>query len=227
MNIIKVMSRINLEQFNLIDGKFKEYPLTLVEFCKENNLRPPKIESGNGQALAAMANTPNEYWIREDCDAFCIKFNIQTKDSIQLFNKHDQWGLLCSKERGKNYIQIPYQVSNKCAMRKDFKWDGNEESKNNEINRIKKEIESDYVNVDNKEWQLGHKNPDTTDSSNSNLILQPPIQAKYKDNYIFIDTLTKIPTPKKFIDMDKKGECPYTELQQNMLYDYLKSKYEK
>ena len=111
-------------------------------------------------------------------------------------------------------------------MRKDFKWEGDEASKNNEINRIKKEIEGDYVLVDNKEWQLGHKNPDTTDSSSGNLVLQPPIQAKYKDNYIFIDTLTKIPTPKKLIDMDKKNECPYTLEQQRMLFEYFKKKFD-
>jgi hypothetical protein len=56
-----------------------------------------------------------------------------------------------------------------------------------EINKIKSTIKADYIDVSNDLWQLGHKNPDSTDNSNKNLVLQPPIQGKYRDNYIFID----------------------------------------
>ena len=54
-------------------------------------------------------------------------------------------------------------------------------------------------------------------------ILQPPIQSKYRDNYIFIDTLTKIPTPLKFISDHKSGNLPYTDEQIKQLKDYLNS----
>ena len=56
-----------------------------------------------------------------------------------------------------------------------------------EIEKIKSKIKSDYIESPNSQWQLGHKNPGSTDNSNVNLVLQPPIQGKYRDNYIFID----------------------------------------
>jgi hypothetical protein len=61
--------------------------------------------------------------------------------------------------------------------------------------------------------QLGHKNPGSIDSSNKNLILQPPIQGKYRDNYIFIDTLTKLPLPNKLETMIEKKEIILTKEQ--------------
>jgi hypothetical protein len=42
------------------------------------------------------------------------------------------------------------------------------------------------------------------------MVLQPPIQGKYRDNYIFIDTLTKIPTPDKLSKMIEKKEIEFT-----------------
>ena len=93
-------------------------------------------------------------------------------------------------KRGIYAIKYPYEVSNKKAMRQNFVYDGSEEKKNEEINKIKQNIKEDYIDIPNNKWQLGHKNPDTTDSTNKNLVLQPPIQAKYRDDYIFIDTLS-------------------------------------
>lgn len=152
------------------------------------------------------------YWNRDVCDKFVEKFNITTKDSIQLFNKHSQWGIQTNSgtERGKLYIVYPYSLSNKHKMRKDFKFNGTDEDKNSEINKIKSTILADYINVPNSSWQLGHKNPGSIDNSNDNLILQPPIQDKYRDNYIFIDTLTKLPTPKKLKSMIENKEIELT-----------------
>ena len=146
------------------------------------------------------------------CDKFVRKFSIETKDSIQLFNKHNQWGIQTNSgiERGKLYIVYPYALSNKHKMRKNFHFDGTEEEKNEEINKIKSTINTDYIDVPNSLWQLGHKNPESTDNSNDNLVLQPPIQGKYRDNYIFIDTLTKIPVPKKLENMIDKNEIEFT-----------------
>jgi hypothetical protein len=200
------------------------YPDDFINFCKENSLTFPKITTGNGKALWAMLNSPGNYWNRETCHEYCSKFNIQTKDSIQLFNKHEQWGIATSKERGKNYIQLPYQLSSKHKMRKDFKFDGTVEQKYAEIEKIKSTIKTDYVDVPNEQWQLGHKNPESEDSSNENLVLQPPIQAKYRDHYVFIDTLTKIPTPAYLIEMIKKGDSPYTDNQLRILKQYLVSR---
>ena len=189
------------------------YPFEFKGFCETNKLKPPSINSKNGIALSAMLNYPSFYWDRESCDKFVNKFNIDTKDSIQLFNKHEQWGIKTSNEIGKNYILHPYQMSTKHKMRHDFKFDGSNDEKHDEIEKIKSTIINDYINLPSCKWQLGHKNPEITDNTNTNLVLQPPIQAKYRDKYVFIDTLTKIPTPKTFAKMYKLGKCPYSHQQ--------------
>ena len=95
-------------------------------------------------------------------------------------------------------------------MRKNFKFDGTEDEKNIEINKIKSTINADYIDVPNEQWQLGHKNPGSTNNTSNNLILQPPIQGKYRDDYIFIDTLTKIPVPSKLKRMIDLKEIEIT-----------------
>jgi hypothetical protein len=192
-----------------------EYPEEFKEFSLSNGLKPPNISTGNGKALSVMLSYPDYYWNRDTCDAFVKKFNIITGDSIQLWNKHSQWGIQTSsgKEKGKYYIVYPYCLSNKHKMRKDVKYDGSEEEKNSEIDKIKSTIKVDYIDAPNESWQLGHKNPGSTNSSASNLVLQPPIQAKYRDNYIFIDTLTKFPMPNKLESMIEKKEIELTREQ--------------
>jgi hypothetical protein len=217
------MNRTKIDKSSDLDLDLNDYPEEFIKFCKKNELNYPNIKTGNGKSLCAMLLTPDKYWDRESCDAFVQKYNIKTKDSIQLFNKHSQWGIATSEIRGKNYIKYPYELSYKDKMRKNFKFYGTNEEKNNTIDQIKKEILGDYVDVPNKDWQLGHKNPDSHDNSSKNLILQPPIQAKYRDNYIFIDTLTKIPTPKKLISMYNEKNCPYTREQLIKLKDFLNS----
>lgn len=189
------------------------YPLEFEDFCKEHNLNPPKIDSKNGKALSAMLDNPNTYWQREDCDEFCKKFNIQTNDSIQLFNKHSQWGIATQSgiEKGKLYIVYPYKLSSKYKLRKNFKYSGDEQAKNDEIDRIKATIRADYIDVPNDQWQLGHKNPNFLEQDN--LVLQPPIQGKYRDEYIFVDTLTKFPTPTKLKRMIDTKQIVFTQEQ--------------
>ena len=214
----KQRTRINI---NSITCMPENYPDDFTHWCNHNKLKPPQINTGNGKALLAMLTYQDKYFDRELCREFCDKFNIDTKDSIQLFNKHSQWGLLCSEERGKYYIPKPYKKTNKYMMRKDFKYDGTKKSKNEEIDNIKSHITSNYINVPNEKWQLGHKNPDSEDNSSTNLVLQPPIQAKYRDDYIFVDTFTKIPTPKKLKKMIQKKDCPYNNSQLKSIRDYL------
>jgi len=214
-------SDYKLINVDLITELPDKYPSELIDFCSTNKLNPPKINTGNGKALAAMLQYPGYYWTRNECNKFVNKFNITTKDSIQLFNKHNQWGIQTNSgtERGKLYIVYPYCLSNKHKMRKDFKFDGTEEEKNNEIDKIKSTIKTDYVDVHNSLWQLGHKNPGSTDNSNDNLVLQPPIQGKYRDNYIFIDSLTKFPMPNKLKSMIEKKDI---QLTQEQIIDYNK-----
>ena len=56
--------------------------------------------------------------------------------------------------------------------------------------------------------------------------MQPPIQGRYRDNYIFLDSLTKTPTIKKIIMDDKSGNSLYTDKNMLELYEYLKCKFE-
>ena len=200
---------INIDDITEIPS---EYPDEFKEFCLTNGLKPPNISTGNGKALAAMLKYPNFYWDRETCDAFVKKFNIITKDSIQLFNKHNQWGIQTNsgRERGKSYIVYPYCLSNKHKMRKNFNFNGSQEEKNSEIDKIKSTIKADYIDVPNALWQLGHKNPGSIDNSTKNLVLQPPIQGKYRDDYIFIDSLTKFPMPNKLESIIEKKEIEFT-----------------
>lgn len=100
-----------------------------------------------------------------------------------------------------------------------MQYGGTEEEKNNEIDKIKSTILADYIAVPNSSWQLGHKNPGSFDSSKNNLVLQPPIQSKYRDNYIFIDTLTRIPVPKTLDRMIKNKEI---ELTIDQMKDFMK-----
>ena len=198
---------INVDNIEILPT---DYPDEFKQFCTDNMLKPPSFKTGNGKALSAMLEYKDFYWNREMCDKFVEKFNIQTKDSIQLFNKHSQWGILTSNERGKSYIIYPYKLSNKHKMRKNFKFDGTEEEKNSEIEKIKSTIKTDYCDVPNELWQLGHKNPGSTNNTNTNLVLQPPIQAKYRDNYVFIDTLTKFPLAPKLKTLIEKNEIELT-----------------
>lgn len=210
-------NRTRIKVSDISPEDISNYPLEFSEWAKKERKKPPEIDTWGGKALAAMLNKPGNFWMRDDTDEFTKKFNIDSKDSIQLFNKTEQWGLKGSQEKKKYYIPYPYQTSNKHAMRKDFKFDGTEEQKKIIIQQIKSTIRTDYIDVPDELWQLGHKNPDTTDNSSKNLVLQPPIQAKYRDQYVFIDTLTKMPTPKHFAKLYKNGNLSYTKEQLQQL----------
>lgn len=199
------------------------YNQEFIDFCVKNKLNPPNIQSKNGIALSVMLLYKKYYWTRTTCDIFCKKFNIETKDSIQLFNKHSQWGIKTNSgiEKGKLYIVYPYQLSEKYNIRSNFRYQGTVDEKNSEINKIKSTIKFDYIDVENEKWQLGHKNPcipQISELETNNLILQPPIQSKYRDDYIFIDVLTKIPLPKKLKKMIEKKEIVFTQQQ---IQDYI------
>jgi len=195
-----------------IDTLYTEYSEELIQFCQENGLKPPNKTSNQGIALAAMTANPTSYWDSDACNEYFAKFNIKSNNPNQAFNKHNQWGAKTNSgiERNRLYIVYPYALSNKHKMRKDFKFDGTVAQKNDEIDKIKSTITTDYIDVPNEQWQLGHKNPGSTDSSNDNLVLQPPIQGKYRDNYVFIDTLTKFPLASKLKSMIEKKEVEFT-----------------
>ena len=214
-------SLINVDNINTID---LEYSTEIVEFYKKNDLTLPNIKSNIGIALLLMSTYKYKYFNRETINIIFNKFNINSTDVIQCFNKVNQTGILTNSGiiKSKYFIIYPYQLCNKPKMRKNFKYNGSENDKNIEINNIKMNILNNYININNDKWQLGHKNPDSNDNTISNLVLQPPIQAKYRDNYIFIDTLTKIPTPKKFKLLIQKKEINITKEQIKEYYKIFK-----
>jgi len=192
------------------------YPIEFKLYCDENKIKLPKLTCLKGIAICLMSINKYKYFNRDSCTELKKKFNINSKDIIQPFNKVNQVGIKTNSDfhdKEKYYIVYPYGLSNKPKMRKDFKFSGTEEEKNNEIDKTKSTIKSDYIDVPNHLWQLGHKNPGSIDNSNENLVLQPPIQGKYRDNYIFIDTLTKFPMPHKLEIMIEKKEIEFTEEQ--------------
>jgi hypothetical protein len=205
---------------HLINELPTSYPSELIDFFKNNDLKIPKLKSMQGIALSLMSTYKHYYFNRKICNDLFQKFNIESNDSIQPFNKIEQLGIRTSKERGKYYLVLPYQTSNKYKMRKNFKYGGSLEELDIEINKIKSTIVNDYIDVPNEDWQLGHVNPGLEDNSINNLVLQPPIQSKYRDEYIFIDPLTKIPTPKKLKQLIKKKELV---LSKEQIYEYFTS----
>ena len=87
------------------------------------------------------------YWTRKTTDVFCKKFNIDSKDSIQAFNKANQRGIKSNsdlRDRGKYYIVYPYEVSNKLKMRKNFKNNLTLEEQMKQIDHIKSRIQTDF-----------------------------------------------------------------------------------
>jgi len=217
-----IYTKINIDEITEIK---EDYPQEFKQFCDDNQIIMPNITSKIGKACLLMLHNPNKYFDRETCNKAFEKFNIISKDSIQPFNKIEQLGLKTynSKNRSKYAIIYPYELSKKHKMRKDFKFDGTDKQKNEEIDKIKSTIQDDYIDVPNSQWQLGHKNPESEDNTNNNLVLQPPIQGKYRDKYIFLDTLTKIPTPKTIKNLYESGNSPYTNDQLKELRDYLNS----
>ena len=210
--------KINVEEIKFIPDR---YPDKFFSWAKSNNIKILKINSAQGKALSLLLHYPNHYFTRKECDLVCKKFDIKTNDTIQLFNKFEQNGIKCYDQKGKYNIPFPYKTTNKYKMRKNFKFNGSNQQKNTQINNIKSHLLENYINIPNDKWQLGHKNPDTTDNTSNNLVLQPPIQAKYRDDYIFIDTFTKIPTPKKLIKLIKNKQSPYSDKQLKQLSNFL------
>ena len=201
-----------------------DYPKEFWIFSRKHQLNPPRVNSASGQGLALLLHHPQGYATREVLTHFFRQIGIKTRDPIQAVNKTEQWGLKRGKAKGIYFIPAPYQVGHKHKMRYNFQFQGSAEEKENAINAIKEDIRCDYLEVSNDKWQLGHRNPDKPDSSSRNLVLQPPIQAKYRDDYVFIDTLTKMPMPKKLMNNNYIDQI-YTEEQQKQLLEYLINKH--
>lgn len=223
-NIKNSFTKKNEICLNNIVSTYEKYPDNFIIFCNKNKLSPPKISSNSGQCLCLLLFNKNKYATRKILTEFCKKINMQTVgDVIQYVNKTEQWGLKRSTEK-RGYYKIPYPyktITVNLNKRKNFKL-SKKSDKNSKINSIKKYIKHYYLDVPNIEWQLGHKNPEIEDNTQNNLILQPPIQSKYRDRFIFFDVFTKMPTIKELeINIDNY----YNKEQQIKLLSILTKKF--
>jgi hypothetical protein len=226
INEISSISICKIEHLkvNEILSPFTAYPQDFLDWVKTNDLKPPKINGNSGQALALLLHNKNKFVTREDLEFFFRNLERNCSDAIQTINKTEQWGLKLGRignKKGKYFIS-KYELGTKHLIRKNFKFNGSKEEKNRMINAIKAQIKADYLDVPNDEWEVGHKNPGKG-GIEDNFVFQPPIQGRYRDEYIFFDTLTKMPSPEKLVR--DKFSC-YTKEQRKMLYDALKLEFD-
>lgn len=59
-----------LIDINIINELPNEYPDEFINYCINNKLKPPSINSGNGKALSVMLKYKYYYWNRNSCDEF-------------------------------------------------------------------------------------------------------------------------------------------------------------
>jgi hypothetical protein len=208
--------------------QINDYSKEIKEFYLNNNLKLPKINSLKGQAIALLTSKDNlnKYITREILDEFLTKIGLYSKDCIQLLNKTEQNGLKSICEE-RTYYQIPYPfiyIDTHIKKRNIPKGVFDEQKKKDSYDVVMDYITKYYINEPYEKWQVGHKNPDITDSTN-NLIMQPTIQGKYRDNYIFMDNgLGMIPVPSHFM---KKIDELYTPNQKKELFELVMAEINK
>lgn len=232
MNYIKkndsILSFIRFKMTSLIDirnytKKFEEYPEELVSFSKENNLSLIPLTSMRGQALALMSQPEirgQKHIGREEANNFFKNIGMETNDAIQQFNKTT--GIKRIKMRGYYCLEYPFKCdTTDLDKRKGVSISGN---RDDYINTIKNWWNNNLLNIPNNEWQIGHLDPTTDDSSENNLAYQPPIQGKYRDRFKFDKFFIKMwPTVNELVP---KIDDYYTNKEQKLLYESLKKKFE-
>jgi hypothetical protein len=205
-------------------AKFEKYPEDLVAFSQEHNFKLLPLTTLRGQALALMAQPEvrgQKHLTRTETDQFFKNIQMETRDSIQQFNK--AFGLKQMKKPG-YCLQYPFEIdTTDLDKRKGATISGDKDS---QVNAIKDWWRKNLTDVPNSEWQIGHLDPTIADASEKNLAFQPPIQGKYRDRFKF---------DKKFLKMWPTAEAElipnwskyYTEQEQRRLYESLKEKFEK
>jgi hypothetical protein len=209
-------------EISLYSKKFVEYIPDLLEFATAHKLRLPKIDSLKGQALALLSQPGvrgKQHVSREHATKFFQSIEMETPDSIQPFNKG--FGLKEIKVKGKICLVFPFELDTvNIDKRKGAVIGGDRDAS---INAVKDWWKKNLVNVPNEEWQVGHLDPTVPDASENNLAYQPPIQGKYRDRFKFDSLFHKMwPTASELVT---KVDTYYTEEEQRVLYDMLKTKF--
>jgi hypothetical protein len=204
--------------------RFEAYPQDLLDFAAKHNFTLLPIESMKGQALALMAQPEvrGQQHIRPpDAVQFFVNIGMETRDAIQQFNKAT--GLKRMKMRGLYCLQYPYELDmTDIDKRKGVAISGDKDAA---VNSIKAWFTTHVVDVPASEWQIGHLDPTTDDSSEKNLAWQPPIQGKYRDRFKFDASFLKMwPTAEK--ELIPKFDEYYTEKEQRAILAALKAKFE-
>lgn len=204
--------------------QFAEYPADLVAFATQHNITLPSLSGLRGQGLALMAQPDirGKVFIgREEADQFFKTIGIETRDSIQGFNKAT--GLKRMNKRGYYCLVYPYECDKTDIDKRIGVSVSGDRDEN--INKIKDFWRKNLVDVPNKDWQIGHLDPTIADASESNLALQPPIQGKYRNRFKWDEWFMKMwPTTSELLPHFNKY---YTEDEQRAIYDELKKKFEK
>lgn len=210
---------INIKNYN---KKFGAYPDELLNFCKENGVKLPGIESLKGQAYALMAQPEvrgQKHLTRDETTPFFQQIGLNTSDSVQPFNKAS--GLKRIKMKGIYCLVYPFETdTTDLDKRKGATIGGN---RDDAINRTKKWWRENLVDVPNDKWQIGHLDPTIADASEKNLAYQPPIQGKYRDRFKWDPLFQRMwPTGKEWIS---KMNDYHTEAEQKEMLLALMAKY--
>lgn len=207
-------------------SKFAEYSVDFKDFCDSNGITLPNINSIKGQVIALLTHEENRnlYIDRPRLDSFLKRAGFASRDSIQAINKTDQWGLVHVTEDRKYYkIPYPFQFTDLHLKKRNLAKIGG--GRDEKINFIKEYISVNYTDIKNDDWQIGHKDPNSTDSSEENLIYQPPIQGRYRDRFKFDDIgLTKWPTTR---ELENNFNKYYSDEEQMKILEILSSKFPK
>lgn len=218
------MAAPSLIDIKLYSKKFEVYPAELQKFCDDNKVKLPGIDSFAGQAYALMAQPEvraQKYLGRDETAAFFTQIVMNTKDSIQPFNKAKGLKRL-DVGRGNYCLAYPFETDmTDINKRKGALIGGDRDSS---IDAIKAWWKKNLVDVPNSKWQTGHLDPDIDDSSEKNLAWQPPLQAKYRNRFKWDAWFHQMwPTGK---ELSKKMDNYYTEAEQKLILATLKKKWE-
>jgi len=209
-------TRINIDTYT---KKFEVYPSELLEFAKEHKLSLLPLTSMRGQAIALMSQPEvrgQKHLIRDDADKFFKNIGMETKDSIQQFNKAT--GFKRIEMKGKYCLQYPFESdTTDLDKRKGAFISGDRDTA---INAIKAHFQKNIIDIPNELWQKGHLDPTVGDASEKNLAWQPPIQGKYRDRYKWCPLFQRMwPTAKELIPNFNKF---YTDAERKEILKALK-----
>jgi hypothetical protein len=178
----------DIGDLNLINEKYSSHNTQFITWANNNNIGLPSLSSAKGQIIALITDQQfiNKLFTREMLGKFLNKFDINSNDVIQIVNKTDQWGLLHKTYKRKYYyIPRPFTlISIHLNKRKGFSKLIDEDTKKENIKNTKDFLKKYYIDIPDKDWDIGHIDPNGSSSSN-NIVMQPPIQRAYRNRFKF------------------------------------------